>query len=71
MRGFLRLRGSTFYFRCRVPVDLYGTYFQGREILKSLHTGDRKQAKDAAAEWYCRTTRVFHLCRMMSIGIEK
>jgi hypothetical protein len=67
MKGFLRLRGNTYYFRCRVPHDLHGTFFQGREILKSLHTRDKKQAKDAAAEWYCRTTRVFHLCRVKSL----
>jgi hypothetical protein len=67
MRGFLRLRGDTYYFRCRVPLDLHGTYFQGREILKSLHTRDKKRAKDAAADWYCRVTRVFYLCRVKSL----
>jgi len=34
MKGFLRLRGGSYYFRCRVPFDLYGTYFKGKEILK-------------------------------------
>ncbi len=67
MKGFLRLRGNTYYFRCRVPNDLYGTFFQGKEILKSLHTRDKKLAKDAAAEWYCRTTRLFNLCRFKSL----
>ena len=67
MKGFLRLRGDTYYFRCRVPLDLHGTYFQGREILKSLHTRDKKAAKDAAAEWYCRTTRIFTLCRFKTL----
>jgi len=67
MKGFLRLRGDTYYFRCRVPSDLYGTFFQGKEILKSLHTRDKKVAKDAVAEWYCRTTRIFNLCRFKSV----
>ena len=60
MKGFLRLRGNYYYFRCRVPQDLYGTFFTGEEILKALHTKDKKLAQDAAAEWYCRTTRIFH-----------
>ena len=63
----MRLRGNTYYFRCRVPNDLHGTFFQGREILKSLHTGDKKLAKDFAAEWYCRVTKAFHLCRIHSL----
>lgn len=67
MKGFLRLRGDTYYFRCRVPNDLHGIFFHGKEILKSLHTKDKRQAKDAAAEWYCRTTRIFNLCRFKSI----
>ncbi|BCG47073.1 hypothetical protein GEOBRER4_n1897 [Citrifermentans bremense] len=71
MKGFLRLRGNTYYFRCRVPQDLHGTFFQGQEILKSLHTKDRKQAKDAAAEWYCRTNRIFHLCRFNALPMSQ
>lgn len=42
MKGFLRLRGNTYYFRCRVPSDILSTYFTGNEILKSLHTSDKK-----------------------------
>lgn len=71
MRGFLRLRGNTYYFRCRVPQDLHGTFFQGQEILKSLHTRDKRQAKDAAAEWYCRTNRIFHLCRFNALPLSQ
>jgi integrase len=71
MKGFLRLRGSTYYFRCRVPHDLHGTFFRGQEILKSLHTRDRKHAQESAAEWYCRVNRVFHLCRMRSLPPEQ
>jgi len=67
MKGFLRLRGNTYYFRCRVPLDLQGRFFSGREIQKSLHTTERKQAKEAAAEWYCLVSRVFHLCRLNSL----
>jgi|GEM_PF-1982195 len=67
MKGFLRLRGNTFYFRCKVPRDLHGTFFRGQEILKSLHTSNRTVAKDAAAEWYCRASRVFSLCRVQSL----
>ena len=61
MKGFLRLRGNTYYFRCRVPQDLQGSYFQGREVLKSLRTKDKKLAKDAAAEWYCRVSVPYNL----------
>lgn len=71
MKGFLRLRGDTYYYRSRVPVDLLGVFFHGREILKSLHTKDKGLAKDAAAEWYCRTSRMFHLCRVKSLPESK
>lgn len=67
MKGFLHLRGSTYYFRCRIPKDVHDRFFQKREIIKSLHTKDKKLAKDAAAEWYCRTTRLFNLCRFKSL----
>lgn len=71
MKGFLRLRGNTYYFRCKVPSDLQGTFFQGKEILKSLHTKDKQKAKDSAAEWYCRASRVFHLCRIQSLSEQQ
>lgn len=67
MKGFLRLRGNTYYFRCRVPSDLLSTFFTGSEILKSLHTSDKKIAKDSAAYWLNRVTRVFQLCRLQSL----
>jgi hypothetical protein len=67
MKGFLHLRGNKYYFRCRVPHDLYDMFSQRREVVKSLHTRDKKVAKDTAAEWYCRTTRIFTLCRFKSI----
>jgi len=71
MRGFLRLRGSTYYFRCRIPHDLCTEFFTGRELLKSLHTSDKTVAKDAAAEWYCRASRIFSLCRVQSLSKAK
>jgi len=65
MKGFLHLRGDTYYFRCRVPHDLYHIFTQ-REAVKSLHTRDKRMAKDATGEWYCRTTRIFNLWREKS-----
>lgn len=45
MKGFLHLRGNTYYFRCRVPHDLYDMFSQRREVVKSLHTRDKRLAK--------------------------
>ncbi len=67
MKGFLRLRGKTYYFRCWVPLDLQEMFSNRTEIVKSLHTREKNVAKEAAAEWYSRTTRIFNLCRFKSI----
>lgn len=57
MKGFLRLRGNRYGFRCRVPQDLRETFFQGKEILMVLHTRDKRLAQEAAAEWFCKSSR--------------
>lgn len=57
MKGFLRLRGNGYDFRCRVHQDLRGTFSQGKEILLALHTRDKRLAQKAAAEWFCKSSR--------------
>jgi hypothetical protein len=47
MNGATRLmrRGSIYYFRAKVPADLLDDYAPRKEIVKSLHTSDRREGE--------------------------
>ena len=55
----LTLRGSTYHFRAKIPVDLRGALKQQHEVVRSLRTKDRREAERLArlesvkldAEW--------------------
>ena len=69
MQGCLRSREGKYYYRRRVPVDLFKKYFKGHEILKSLFITDdgsakaRRAAQEAAQVWDVRINKVFYDCR--------
>lgn len=70
MTSHLRLRNGHYYFRLRVPTDLLNT-IQEPEILKSLHTIDRKSARVAASCLLPNIVQVFTLVRTGFISKEQ
>ncbi|WP_129125946.1 site-specific integrase [Geomonas oryzae] len=70
MATYLHSRNGHFYLRLRVPSDL-PSVFPSREILKSLHTKDKKTAKLTAAVLRPRLLEVFALTRCGFITEEQ
>lgn len=60
---YLVRRGDTFYFRVRVPADLR-EHFPAREIVRSLHTTDRRVAAPQALVLAAQHLAQFHSLRM-------
>jgi len=63
MGKFLLCRNGHYYFRIRIPLDL-SSIFPAPEILKSLHTKDRRVATIAASQLYVSVQEVFSLARL-------
>ncbi|WP_259781412.1 site-specific integrase [Aestuariispira ectoiniformans] len=63
-------RGSTFYFRCRIPCDLIAV-FGRREILRSLRTIDPIQANDLAKTISAQADKTFTTIRhQLLLGVD-
>lgn len=60
---YLVRRGDTFYFRLRVPDDVR-QHFPAREIVRSLHTTDRRVAAPQALVLAAQHLQQFHSLRM-------
>jgi hypothetical protein len=74
LKGCLRIRNGIYYYRRRVPRDLYPKYFKGREISKSLKMsvkkGNLRDARLLAADWDARVDKVFLVCRIKILSYE-
>jgi integrase len=70
MATYLHSRNGHFYLRLRVPSDL-ARVFPSAELLKSLHTKDKKTAKLSAAVLRPRLLEVFALTRCGFITEEQ
>lgn len=76
LKGCLRLRSGRYYYRRRVPMDLYPRYFKGREISKSLNisagkAGNLQRARELAKQWDMKSDKVFHVCRLIVLSDEQ
>ncbi len=70
MANFLRFRRRYYHIRLRIPTDLRPT-FPEPEILKSLHTKDRKTASISASRLHSNILEVFALTRTGFISPEQ
>ncbi len=77
MKGCLRNRYGNYYYRRRVPADLYPEFFSSKEISKSLHiafdgtASKRREAQSAAKDWDLKSDKVFYFCRLTSMSKEE
>ena len=68
-RPFLVRRPSSFYFRARVPADLT-TRVGRKEVIRSLRTLYREQAKRRAAVLALSVQQLWDICRMSTTQRE-
>lgn len=66
---FVRIIKGRYSFRCRVPLDVV-PWFRGKEIIKALHTTDKKQARALASAWQQKVTNLFTFLRLSSADAE-
>ncbi|KAG0163222.1 hypothetical protein DFQ30_000515, partial [Apophysomyces sp. BC1015] len=55
----LSKRGSVYYFRRKIPLDLIARYNGKKEIMRSLRTSDRRDAERMAREVGVQIDREF------------